>query len=85
MSLKRGGALETLVVDILLRNLFCDTNNKACMYNECKICKDKRLSITNINDFLKGKMIAFHIWEKTKESRLFKDGTEKQVPIVKKE
>ena len=67
------------------QHVVCDTNSKSCMYGECTECKEKKISLSNVD---RGKQTWVYSWQnKTKEREVQKpDGQSKiRVRITVKE
>lgn len=51
LALKKINALQAKNIDEVLKQVVCDTNDKSCMYNECKSCDNKCFTL-NLQDEL---------------------------------
>ena len=49
-ALKTIGVCETKDLDAIIKDSVCDLKSKKCMYNECEICKKKKVNFKNIPD-----------------------------------
>ena len=49
-ALKTIGVCKTKDLDAIIKDSVCDLKSKNSMYNECEICKKKKVNFKNIPD-----------------------------------
>lgn len=82
-KLKQLHILETDDLYSLAKQIVCDTNIKECMYGNCNICKEKKVSFLNECSNT-GDMIEFFEWKTLRREVVTKEST-KIVTITVKE
>lgn len=84
-SLKQASVIESDRLEDIIKSISCDMENKECMYEECKNCRETRI------DFNKEKMnedIQWSQWINKSEKRTIKTGqqtVEKEVTFTVRE
>ncbi|WAR15519.1 hypothetical protein MAR_005624 [Mya arenaria] len=83
VPLKRVSSIES--ADTCLGKIICSTNEKDCMYSECKACKERSM---DANKDVLGDDVQWFEWNTKREVRTIKKGknvTEKAIHITEKE
>ncbi|WAR15491.1 hypothetical protein MAR_005596, partial [Mya arenaria] len=85
VPLKRVSSIKSADLNTCLGKIICSTNEKDCMYGECKTCKERSM---DVNKDVLGDDVQWFEWNTKREVRTIKkgkDGTEKAIHITEKE
>ncbi|WAR31462.1 hypothetical protein MAR_034004 [Mya arenaria] len=84
-ALKRVSPIESADLNTCIGNIVCSTNEKDCMYGECKACRERSM---DVNKDVLGDDVQWFEWNTKREVRTIKKGKdviEKAIHITEKE